>query len=57
MRVWGAALQINATTPENALNVWARPLTDNSWALVFLNVGAAASDITCDEGCFQMVCK
>jgi len=29
-------------------NIWAKQLADGAWAMVFLNTGAAAADITCD---------
>jgi len=36
----------------SATNVWARPLADGSHALVFLNAGGAAADVSCDRDCF-----
>lgn len=36
----------------NGSNVWARPLADGSWAVVFLNTGAATAKVTCNEACF-----
>lgn len=38
-----------------ALNVWARPLADGSHALVFLNAGSAAADVTCGLDCFAAI--
>ena len=31
----------------NRTNVWGRPLSDGSWALVFINAGSAAANISC----------
>lgn len=39
-------------TGTSGTNVWGRPLSDGSWALVFVNNGPAATDIECDELCF-----
>mmetsp|Transcript_25104 Transcript_25104/g.74918 ORF Transcript_25104/g.74918 Transcript_25104/m.74918 type:complete len:417 (-) Transcript_25104:82-1332(-) len=36
-------------------NVWARPLADGSHALVFLNAGGAAADVTCGPDCFARI--
>lgn len=33
-------------------NIWAKPLSDGSFALVFLNVGTEELKLTCDEDCF-----
>ena len=33
-------------------NVWARPLANGGAAAVFLNIGPADTDITCDAACF-----
>eukprot|EP00041_Stephanoeca_diplocostata_P018083 m.375207 g.375207 ORF g.375207 m.375207 type:complete len:544 (+) comp20915_c0_seq2:152-1783(+) len=46
-----------STTPPatGATNVWGRVLSTKAWALVFLNTGAAAADITCDAECFAQM--
>ena len=33
-------------------NVWGRHLNDGSYAMLFLNSGAAATDVTCDASCW-----
>jgi len=48
----GRCLTVGAPTKDN---VWARPLFDGSWAVVFLNVGASSSNTTCDASCFQQM--
>lgn len=45
-----AATQPDATA---CSNVWGRPLADGSWALAFINNGAAASIVACDAACFS----
>lgn len=36
-------------------NVWAKELSDGSYALVFLNVGNAVANVTCDTTCFAYI--
>lgn len=43
----------SAATPKT--NVWARPLSTGGWAIVFVNAGASAVDMTCDSKCLQTV--
>ena len=38
---------------DGATNVWARPLATDSWAFVFLNVGANITSVTCDKECIS----
>lgn len=38
-----------------ASNVWARPLTDGSHALVFINTNSTAVNVTCDRDCFATI--
>jgi len=47
-RVVGGPLGGNGT-----VNVWQRPLADGSHALVFLNVGYKAANVTCGPSCFK----
>lgn len=39
----------------SSTNVWARPLADGSHALVFINAGSEAADVTCGTDCFAAV--
>ena len=39
----------------NCTNVWGKPLGTASWALVLLNAGSAAADVTCDQACLAAV--
>jgi len=48
----GRCLTVGASGMDN---VWARPLFDGSWAVVFFNAGSASSNITCDASCFQQM--
>jgi len=52
VRLVGGDLHPNATTAINSTNVWARPLQDGSWAVVFINVGPKTQTVTCDKECF-----
>jgi hypothetical protein len=36
-------------------NVWAKELSDGSYAVVFLNVGNAIANVTCDTTCFAYI--
>jgi len=47
-RIQGGPLADGSSTG----NIWARPLSDGSFALVFLNVGKSPLTLTCDEDCF-----
>eukprot|EP01065_Artemidia_motanka_P037879 TRINITY_DN46782_c0_g1_i1.p1 TRINITY_DN46782_c0_g1~~TRINITY_DN46782_c0_g1_i1.p1 ORF type:complete len:417 (+),score=88.14 TRINITY_DN46782_c0_g1_i1:63-1253(+) len=38
-----------------ATNVWARPLSGGRFAMVLINTGAAAADVTCDAACFAQI--
>jgi hypothetical protein len=38
-----------------ATNVWARPLASGSYALVFINAGSEAADVTCGPDCFAAI--
>lgn len=40
---------------QGTTNVWGRVLSTGAWAVVFLNTGAAAADITCDQACFSQM--
>ncbi|XP_062508332.1 probable alpha-galactosidase [Corticium candelabrum] len=42
----------NPEISSGGTNVWGRELADGSWALVFLNAGTSAANITCDATCF-----
>jgi len=48
-RVAGEALS-GSTTP---VNVWARPLSNGSFAMVFLNAGGQADRVTCSQNCWN----
>lgn len=50
LRVAGGNLTATAGT-----NVWGRPLSDGSWAVVFINNNANAQNITCDVDCFAQM--
>ena len=39
----------------SSTNVWARPLSGGEFALVFLNAGPNATDVTCDAACFSAI--
>lgn len=44
----GGCLTSGGPSPgANKTNVWGRPLSDGSWALVFINAGSAPADISC----------
>jgi len=47
IRVFGGELT------KGASNVWGKPLSDGSVAMVFINTGDAAVDVTCDPQCFS----
>eukprot|EP01102_Stenamoeba_stenopodia_P008346 TRINITY_DN2398_c0_g2_i1.p1 TRINITY_DN2398_c0_g2~~TRINITY_DN2398_c0_g2_i1.p1 ORF type:complete len:422 (+),score=74.11 TRINITY_DN2398_c0_g2_i1:58-1323(+) len=50
IRINGSDLNDGSST----VNIWGRPLSSDvgGWAVVFLNNGDAATDVTCDIGCF-----
>lgn len=48
----GWRIQGGALADGSAGNIWAKPLSDGSFALVFLNVGMEELKLTCDEDCF-----
>ena len=53
MRVAGGNITgFDPATETATTNVWARELQDGSRAVLFLNIGEAAADITCDKACF-----
>ena len=52
LRNAGAGACLTTRASAGGTNVWARPLHDGSWAFAFINVGAAAMNITCDAACF-----
>jgi len=37
----------------NTFNIWAKKLSDGSWAVVFLNNADTAADVTCNADCFS----
>ena len=37
----------------DATNVWAKKLSDGSWAAVFVNNHFTTADVTCDTSCFS----
>ena len=41
--------------PSGLTNVWARELENDAFALVFLNNGPTAVDVTCDQSCFANI--
>jgi len=51
-RLFGSDLDMTAPY---SVNVIGRPLSDGSWALVFVNMGTSNSDITCDSTCLSMM--
>mmetsp|Transcript_7337 Transcript_7337/g.11463 ORF Transcript_7337/g.11463 Transcript_7337/m.11463 type:complete len:142 (+) Transcript_7337:2-427(+) len=51
VRVYGTDLTGSERT--DGLNVWARELMDGSRAFVFLNTNNVATNVTCNETCFQ----
>jgi len=40
------------STGESIINVWGRPLADDSYALIFINNGDTTADIECNAECF-----
>eukprot|EP00441_Pelagodinium_beii_P001617 CAMPEP_0197686414 /NCGR_PEP_ID=MMETSP1338-20131121/102464_1 /TAXON_ID=43686 ORGANISM="Pelagodinium beii, Strain RCC1491" /NCGR_SAMPLE_ID=MMETSP1338 /ASSEMBLY_ACC=CAM_ASM_000754 /LENGTH=99 /DNA_ID=CAMNT_0043268349 /DNA_START=96 /DNA_END=392 /DNA_ORIENTATION=- len=40
---------------DGTTNVWSRTLADGSHAMVFLNVGALAANVTCGPSCFGAI--
>jgi alpha-galactosidase len=52
VRILGADL---ASGSGSKVNVWARPLHDGSFALVFINAGAAKTSVTCGPDCFKAI--
>jgi len=46
-RLWSSGPGLRNNTQQ----VWARPLNNNAWALLFINAGLQTTDITCDSAC------
>lgn len=51
----GFRIQGGKLSGENATNVWARQLANGDFALVFLNVGPEAADVSCGPDCFAKI--
>ena len=52
-RVAGADMAGCRGKTANCTNVWSKPLSDKSSAMVFLNVGSAAATVSCDATCLS----
>ena len=52
-RVAGADMAGCRGKTANCTNVWSKPLSDKSSAMVFLNVGSAAATVSCDAACLS----
>lgn len=53
-RVFGGNVT-GASDGRPAVNVWARPLHDGSYAMVFLNAGLSKISVTCGPDCFKLI--
>lgn len=56
IRIFGDDMEYDKSTDKGSgVNVWAKPLEEGKWALVFLNNEDEVGDVTCDSECFEQL--